>query len=95
MEAGYKVNSDERKERCRRLTSDVASRVTIVLNEYFGNTFVTNGRDNEEVKTCMTCHSDKGKLANTSSKMGCASCHTESTGHKLFADIHYKLLKYN
>jgi len=92
-EAGYKVNSDERKERCRRLTSDVASHVTIVLNEYFGNTYVTNGHDNETVRTCMTCHGDKGKLANTSSKMGCTSCHTESIGHTLFADVHYKLMK--
>lgn len=92
-EAKYKVNSDERKERCRRLTGDVASRVTVVLNEYFGNTYVTDGHDNETVRTCMTCHGDKGKLGNTSSKMGCPSCHTESIGHKVFADVHYKLMK--
>lgn len=92
-EAGYKTNSNERKERCRRLTGDVASRVTVVLNEYFGNTYVTDGHDNETVRTCMTCHGDKGKLGNTSGKMGCTSCHTESIGHKVFADVHYKLMK--
>lgn len=48
-ETGYKINSDERKERCRRLTSDVVSRVTAVLNEYFRNAYVTNGHDNEKV----------------------------------------------
>ncbi len=92
-ETGYKINSAERKERCRRLTSDVASRIATVLNEYFGNTYVAKGNDSETVRQCMTCHSDKGKLVNTSSKMGCTSCHTESIGHRLFADAHYKIMK--
>lgn len=92
-ETGYKITSDERKERCRRLTSDVASHVATVLNEYFGNSYVTKGHDNETVRQCMTCHGDKGKLVNTSSKMSCTSCHTESIGHRLFADFHYKTMK--
>lgn len=93
IETGYKVNSNERKERCRRLTSDVAMKVVTVLNEYFDNNYITKGHDNETVRQCMTCHGEKGKLVNTSSKMDCASCHTESTGHKIFADIHYKVMK--
>jgi len=92
-EAGYKVNSDERKERCRRLTSDVASRISTALNEYFSNTYVTAGHDNETVRKCMTCHGDNGKLANISSKMDCTSCHTESIGHKVFANGHYKVMR--
>lgn len=92
-EAGFKINSNERKERCRRLTSDVATRLIIVLNGYFGNTYVTSGHGNHAVSTCLTCHGDNGKLANTSSKMECTSCHTESIGHKVFADIHYKIMK--
>ncbi len=90
---GYKVNSEERKERCRRLTSDVASQVTVVLNEYFNNTYITNGHDNETVRECMTCHGQTGKLSNTGGKMSCTSCHTESIGHKIFSDSHYKLMK--
>jgi len=92
-EAGYKLNSDERKERCRRLTGDVTFRITVALNGYFGNTYVTKGQENETVRACMTCHGDNGKLANTSGRMACTSCHTESIGHKVFADIHYKLMK--
>ncbi|HEX2969796.1 MAG TPA: C-GCAxxG-C-C family protein [Bacteroidales bacterium] len=92
-ESGYRVNSDQRKERCRRLTSDVAYRVTLALNEYFGNTYLTTGGENKNTRTCITCHGDNGKIGNTSSKMNCGSCHTESTGHKVFADIHYKLMK--
>ena len=75
------------------MTSDVASRVARDLNEYFGNSYTTRGHDNETTGTCMTCHGDSGKLGNTSGKMGCAACHTESAGHKVFADIHYKVMK--
>ena len=92
-ETGYKISSDQRKERCRRLTSDVAYRSAIVLNEYFSNAYVTDSQGNEATRQCLTCHGDKGKLVNTSSKMSCTSCHTESIGHKLFADIHYKIMK--
>jgi hypothetical protein len=92
-ETGYKVNSKERKERCRRLTCDVTSRVTSILNEYHANNFIANINDNENVRQCMTCHGDQGKLVNTSGKMGCNSCHTESVGHRIFADIHYKIMK--
>lgn len=92
-ETGFKINSDERKERCRRLTGDVAFRVTLVLNEYFSNTYTTSGHENDNISTCLTCHGDAGKLANTSGKMGCTTCHTESAGHKVFADVHYKLMK--
>lgn len=92
-ETGYKVNSNERKERCRRLASDVASKVATVLNDYFSNTYVTKGLDNETVRQCLTCHGEKGKLINTSGKMVCTSCHTKSIGHRIFADIHYKIME--
>jgi hypothetical protein len=90
---GFRVNSDERKERCRRLTGDVASRITLILNNYFGNTYITTGHENETTRTCMTCHGDGGKIGNVSSKMSCTPCHTESASHKVFADIHYRLMK--
>jgi len=90
---GYEIKSKQRKERCRRLTSDVAAQVTVILNEYFGNDYVTKGHDDETVRKCMTCHGKEGKLENTGGKMSCTSCHTESPGHKIFADPHYKLMK--
>jgi hypothetical protein len=90
---GYNVTSEERKERCRRLTGDVAARTTTILNEYFSHTYSTQGTDNETVRKCMTCHGKEGKLSNTSGRMSCVSCHKESTGHKIFSDVHYKLVK--
>jgi hypothetical protein len=93
--AGYSVKSDQRKERCRRLTADVAAQITMILNDYFNNTYVTNDHDNETVRKCMTCHGKKGKLGNTGGMMSCTSCHTETLGHKIFSDAHYKLMKEN
>jgi hypothetical protein len=75
------------------LTGDVAAQTTTILNEYFNNTYLTTGHNNETVGKCMTCHGGEGKLGNTSGKMSCAPCHTESPGHKVFADVHYKLMK--
>ncbi len=89
---GYEIKSKQRIERCRRLTGDVASQTTFILNEYFNNNYVTDGHDNETVRECMTCHGKGGKLANTGGKMSCNSCHTESIGHKVFAEPHYKVM---
>ncbi|MGM0532624.1 MAG: C-GCAxxG-C-C family (seleno)protein, partial [Bacteroidota bacterium] len=91
--SGYKMQSKERKERCRRLTSDVVAQLTVILNEYFSNSYVTDGHDDETVRKCMTCHGKEGKMDNTGGKMSCTSCHTESPGHKIFAEPHYKVMK--
>ena len=91
--AGYRIKSKQRKERCRRLTADAAAQVAVTLNKLIGNTYTTYGHDDETVRTCMTCHDGEGKLGNTGGKMGCASCHTESLGHRLFSDLHHRLMK--
>ncbi len=90
--SGYRVDGNERKERCRRLTADIAAQTVTILNSYHNSTFVSNAHDNETVRTCMTCHGKEGKLGNTSGKMSCTSCHTESVGHKIFDDSHYKIM---
>ncbi len=92
-EAGFMVNSKERKERCRRLTGDVAKKVTTALNEIHTNAYLTNAHGDDASATCLTCHGSEGKVSNTSVKMSCTSCHTESLAHKVFADIHYKMMK--
>ena len=91
--SGYTVSSNERKERCRRLTADVAQKVAASLNEIFTNVYVPNSVSNDEATTCMACHGNEGKIKNTSVKMSCTSCHSESVGHHVFADVHYKFMK--
>lgn len=90
--AGYTISSKERKERCRRLTADIASEVVTILNNYHANAFMAHAHDNETVRTCNTCHSSEGKLGNISVSMDCNSCHDESMAHKIFADSHHKFM---
>jgi hypothetical protein len=91
--AGFKVDSKERKERCRRLTADVAGRVATSFNEIFTNTYFSNGHSDEITGTCVTCHGSDGKVNNTAVKMSCSPCHTKSVGHRVFGDIHYKFME--
>jgi len=88
----HRVKSKERSERCRRLTSDVATRLTTIMNVFADNTYMTASVDDEATRTCVTCHGETGKVGNTSTKMNCTSCHDKSLGHRLFGDIHYKLM---
>jgi len=92
-DSGFKVSSNERKERCRRLTADVAKKVTIALNEIHTNEYITNVHTDEASNTCLACHGKEGKVKNASVKMSCNSCHSESVGHRIFADIHYEMIK--
>ncbi len=91
--AGFKVDSNERKERCRRMTADVAKKVATSLNRIFTNTYLTDIYNDETTNTCLTCHSGEGKVNNVAVKMRCNSCHTKSVGHRVFGDIHYKMMK--
>ncbi|MDD2381085.1 MAG: C-GCAxxG-C-C family protein [Mariniphaga sp.] len=91
-ESGFSVNSKERKERCRRLTGDVAGKVVHSLNAIFASAYVTDSHANQDVNSCVACHGDEGKIKNVSVKMSCNSCHSESIGHRVFADVHYKLM---
>ncbi|MDF7825218.1 C-GCAxxG-C-C family protein [Pontiellaceae bacterium B12227] len=87
------IGSKERKERCRRLSGDVASRLVTMLNDFFEGNYTAPGFDNETVRTCVTCHGKEGKLKTVSTDMNCTSCHSKSVGHQLFADLHYKCMQ--
>jgi hypothetical protein len=89
---GYRVKSKQRKERCRRLTGDVAAKLAAIMNQLANKSYTTDGHDDETTRTCMTCHGSQGKLGNTGGKMTCASCHSESLGHQLFSDLHYQVM---
>lgn len=87
------MNSDERMERCRRITGDVARQVTLALNNLVVQAYMTLGHANEEVNSCIVCHGDVGRVKNTSVKMSCNSCHSESIGHRILSDVHYRYMK--
>lgn len=92
-DSGFNITSKERKERCRRLTADVAKMVVLALNDIHSNDYLTNIHADESSATCLACHGKEGKVKNSSVKMTCNSCHAESVGHRIFSDVHYKLMK--
>lgn len=91
--SGEKAHDKVRKERCRRLSADVAYKATEMLNALFKGEFVATHTDSQVVGSCMACHGSEGKLDNTSGKMNCSSCHSESLAHKAFAGPHYKIME--
>lgn len=90
--SGFNVGSKERKERCRRLTADVAKMTTISLNHLTTSKYSTKQHVNEATVGCISCHGEEGKVKNTSVKMSCKSCHTESMAHRAFSNVHYQLM---
>lgn len=92
-DSGFNISSKERKERCRRLTADVAQKLAIALNAIHSNEYITNIHTDEASGTCLACHGKDGKIKNSSVNMSCKSCHTESVGHRIFSDVHYKVMK--
>ena len=90
--AGFKVDSKERKERCSRMTGDVASKVTTALNDLYNNEYISDTVSNDDVSTCLACHGSEGKVNNASVQMNCTSCHPKSLGHRVFADVHYEMM---
>ncbi len=89
----HKIKSKERIERCRRLTADIAALTVKTLNSYYENNFVAL-HHNTDSHDCLSCHGSQGKVANTAGKMSCTTCHDkESLGHRVFSDVHYRLMK--
>ncbi|MBO8126472.1 MAG: split soret cytochrome c precursor, partial [Firmicutes bacterium] len=69
--SGKAENSDERKDRCAKVSGDVAAKAIEMLNAYFDNKFAAAYKIPEEVERCRGCHVGKNTLA----KMNCAPCH--------------------
>lgn len=84
-EADHDSFSSQRKERCRRLTADVAGKVTEILNRWnagckndaahAGAAHAATPDIATEVETCNSCHGKSGMMRNSAAKMDCAACH--------------------
>jgi hypothetical protein len=71
---GDEIGSPEMKERCRRLTADVAGKTVELLNAALREPCKSTGLS-AEVKSCMSCHGRE--LHDTIGKMQCAACHQQ------------------
>lgn len=77
--AGQKESSKPRKERCRRLTADVARKTVEILNDYQRDRFAATCQASEEVKECQSCHGKGSEKENSKGAMSCTSCHFSHT----------------
>ena len=71
---GVKINSPEKKQRCGKLTGDVAARAVELLNAWQAGKFVAAYQPPESVAECQTCHGPE-ELDDAHGKMDCVQCH--------------------
>jgi hypothetical protein len=84
--AGKTVSSTERKERCARITGDVAAKTVEILNAFFAGTFTSTYVDPATLTACMGCHGST-VLNNVMTKMNCTPCHGDPHGASTVKDI--------
>lgn len=77
--SGCEVESDEMKERCRRLTADVAVKTVELLNRNLRKATDFAGLA-PGVKSCVSCHG-KADRADAFGMMRCNTCHQLSKDH--------------
>ncbi len=78
--SGFGASSLERKERCGRLTGDVAARAVELLNQWADGQFQGIYVPPESLTTCLRCHGDK-MMDNVKARMDCAQCHKLGWSH--------------
>lgn len=82
-ESGIAINDPKRKERCGRLTGDVAAKAAELLNDHYGSGFTVAYVPPASIAACMTCHGAEGAKKNADSKSECEQCHGDyQSAHK-------------
>jgi len=81
--ANAKINSDEKADRCAKVTGDTAAQAAMILNDWKAGKFTPTYAPGSEFASCLTCHNgSKSVLDNEQGKMNCTACHTDKlTGH--------------
>lgn len=74
IHAEKKVSDTERKERCARVTGDVAAKTVEILNAFFAGTFTSTYVDPATLTACLGCHGS-AVFNNVMTKMDCQPCH--------------------
>lgn len=76
--SGQRADSDARKERCARLTADVAAQAVRLLNAYHQGAFAATFALSPETAGCLSCHGSSG-MSDTLGRMECTDCHSPHT----------------
>jgi hypothetical protein len=80
-ESKFKATSNERKERCARLTGDTAARAVELLNQVADARFTGTFKPAPANADCMSCHDQTYGHVIPSMKMECAQCHNKTWDH--------------
>jgi Putative redox-active protein (C_GCAxxG_C_C)/Secretion system C-terminal sorting domain len=72
--ADKKIGDPERKERCARITGDMAVKTVEVINAYHAGNFSPQFVTPEYAQQCLTCHGSS-MLYNARSQESCEPCH--------------------
>jgi len=73
--ANVKASDAARKERCARLTGDVAAYAAQILNDDTDGTFTPLYVKPTSINECNACHGSTGVMNNVASSMECKQCH--------------------
>lgn len=74
IESGKKFNSNDRKERCGRITGDIAVKTGEILNAYHAGTFTPQFVTPAYAAQCLGCHGT-ALLENVRIQENCEPCH--------------------
>ena len=73
--SGYGADLKERKERCARLTAEIARKAIVMLNELDAGTFAATYALPADAVECLDCHGDSKTENNVHGKGICSPCH--------------------
>jgi hypothetical protein len=75
--SGFEEAAVQRRERCARLTGDVAAKAAELLNAELAGSFVSEYAFPSADSSCMACHAPDTplELTLTNGKMDCDLCH--------------------
>lgn len=78
--SGFTATSQERKERCARLTGGVAAYAVELLNKHADAQFKAVFTVPASVRACQTCHGPTN-MDNVKTNMNCTQCHEPNWKH--------------
>jgi hypothetical protein len=87
------AGSTERKERCARLTGDVAAYAAKILNDDFASKFTALYVPPASIATCNSCHTI-GSNNMVAAKMECTQCHGDPHAASSVHEIGGKVTEY-
>jgi len=82
--ANATVSSNEKKDRCAKLSGDTAAKAAELLNAWKGSTWVAAYQPDADFARCFPCHvGPTSRHDNVQGQMDCLECHTDRATHKL------------